>query len=112
MSLIKCPADSTLSAREFIRQVIQGWLGRPDRAIRPAALSPFNGRNADRILCCFLFINIDTETRLIIRPQITIVQFGNTRKNFLKWLTKINHFLNTKIMASQIKMQVGGMPYR
>jgi hypothetical protein len=50
------------------RQVIQGWSGRPNRAIGPATLGPLDRGNTDWIFCRFLFVNINAETGPIIRP--------------------------------------------
>ncbi len=41
------------------RQVIQGWSGRPNRAIGPATLGPLDRGNTDWIFCRFLFVNIN-----------------------------------------------------
>src|SRR5688500_18329209 len=71
---------SRLSARRicgFLPSItasaISSTLRCAGRFVGPAPLCPLNRRNTDRILGSFLFIQVNAEAGLVIRPQETLV---------------------------------------
>src|ERR1043166_9154064 len=97
---LPCALSKRIKLSGAFRTRLQLW--SPDRSIGPAALRPFDGRNADWIFSGFRLINIDTQTGPFIWPQVAIMQFWNPRKNLLERIAKEDHFLNAKVVACQI----------
>src|SRR5215212_2994317 len=92
-----------------IKTRLQLW--SPNCPIGPATLSPFDRRDADWVFDSLRLVNINTQTGLIIWPQITIVQFWNPWKNLLERIAKENHFLNTKVVAREIQVKICSVAY-
>jgi hypothetical protein len=59
-----------------------------------------------------VFIEVDPQSRFVVRPEVAILQFRTTREDILLRLREHPSLLDTEVRHREIQVHIGSMPYR